>query len=231
MHVTEPRVPRPRTLFDGIGGFARALTSFTPDHPEGRALLQAAAGMGVTPWVAGQLADPATDRANGKWWDQWSRQWRAAGAAVFKWWRVSHARQDAFPGAPQVQGIPNPESQAEYDRLPRLLPFAPAAVATLGKAAGLSVDLLASRRVWVLAECFREDAAADHTISNSYAWWEQRRFDMGRWTPSVQLYGQPFASPAEQAEEARTLGCRGVWLYPLDGANPSDINDVAEVMA
>lgn len=220
----------PLSIFDGVGGFVRSLTSFTPDHEQGKALLDAAHTIGRTPWVAGQFADPAVEKSNRRHWAMWRDQWRMKGAVVYQWWRVEHHAPDS-PPLPDVGGIPNPEKQHEFDRLPRMLPFLPAAIATLGKAAGIDVDLLRARRVWVLAECFRETPTSDHTVTESYTWWDRNGFDMRRWTPMLQAYGTPFAALPKQAEEAKRVGCRGVCVYPLEGARPGELRQLGEVMA
>lgn len=221
-----PTKPAP-SVFDGIGGFVRSLTSFTPDHAEGRALLEAAHSTGRSLWIAGQLAVGAKNDQD---WPKWAQQWERAGAVVPYWWRVNHTTSNSPPGPGSVLQIPNAEEQPEHDRLPAILPFDPAAICAPGKAGGIDVGLLESRRQWVLAECFREKPESDHTITNSHQWWNDMGFDTSRWTASIQLYGAPFSSPADQAREALSVGSRGVWLYPLDGADPGAIRQVAEVI-
>lgn len=221
-HPFGPR-PRRNPVFTGITGVVAQAASWPADYET--AVAARACGLRR---VMLQFCDPETSERNRAEIDKgWALRWRDALRTedeILKWWRVKHRFPDTPPYGELIwPAVANCEDLEEMERIDGLLTQGARALFLLGKPSGhLPIERVNRDRVTVFAECFREDADSDHTITNSHRFFEDAGLDMALWRPALQNYGTPFAPLEQQAVEARACEALGIAVYVAETASVAD---------
>lgn len=222
------RPSAPRDDYRGITAFVASAGAWPPDHETA----MAGRKYGVRR-VALQVGDPATQPLNeqevigARWADRW-RGHLGAGA-VEKWWRVNQYPLNRPPRTDWPwRAIANAEDDDEIERLNLVLDNGGVtAVFLLGKPHGpVPIERLNDDGIYVFAECFRENDASDHTITNSFGFFQAAGLDMRLWRPALQAFGIPFGTLGEQAREARLVGAMGIGVFTAENVKRREWADI-----